>query len=524
MLEIDNLDDKMASISRSVLSYCIARTSNQHDAEDLAQDIIVELIKSVTNIRDEKAFYGFMWAVAGNVYAAWYRKRSKRRNCELTEDIFDEVDCFENINNRNDELYVLRRELSLLTEKYRKAVILYYLENKSCIEISSLLGISESMVKYLLFKARKILKEGMDMERSYGEQSYNPKTLELMYMGEGPNQFWKITNDKKIPQNILFACYNDSLTEEEISLQIGVALPYLEKEISTLLKAGLIIKNGYKYSTNIIIFTKEFKNELDSKIMKRQEDIADKLYRYISDNEEKIRSIGFHLSDMSRNSFYWHITCVTMNYLFGKITEKFTPWESPVTAFGEKAYVWGDESPRGVLNTCNMSKYDECLIEGELHFLDYLPHIKSDSNVFYRNLKLANFLVKLASNKVHNFNEYEKEFMAELIEKGYAINENGSVSLSLPVYSQSQIKDLFSILDPIIYVFLDIASEIMKIIEKVLKNHTPTHLKQQITSIACMRMFDDIICATIENMRDKDYLKVNWNANEMPTVYLVLEE
>jgi RNA polymerase sigma factor (sigma-70 family) len=523
-LERSNLDDKIASISRSVLSYCMARTSNQHDAEDLAQDIITELIKSVPNIRDENAFYGFMWAVAGNVYSAWYRKRSKHSMCELTEDIFDETDFFERINTNSDELYLLRRELSLLSEKYRNAVILYYLENKSCVEISSLLCISESMVKYLLFKARKILKEGMDMERTYGEQSYNPKTLELNYLGEGPNQFWKITNGKKIPQNILFACYNDCLTGEEISMQIGVALPYLEAEISTLVNAGLLMKNGYKYSTNIIILTKEFKIELESKIEEKQEVIADKLYNFIINNEEKIRSIGFHLCDMSMNSYKWHITCVAMNLLFGKITEKFTPGEAPVTAFGDKAYVWGDETPEYVFNICNMSKYDGCLAEGELHFMDYLPNNKSNSNEFYRNLKLTNFLIKLASSKVNNPNEYEKEYMAELISKGYAVNDNGSVTLTLPVYTKNQISALCNILTPVIDELLEIATEIMKIVEKVLKNHTPTHLKQQLTNIACMRMFDDVINATVDIMSRKDYLKVHWNANEMPTVYAILEE
>ena len=72
----------------------------------MTQDIILEIYKSVDNIRNIDAFYGFMWAVAGNVYKQWYK-------------------------------------------------------NKSCSEISKHLSISESMVKYLLFKSRQILKEGL---------------------------------------------------------------------------------------------------------------------------------------------------------------------------------------------------------------------------------------------------------------------------------------------------------------------------------------------------------------------------
>ena len=65
------LDTKIADIAKSLLSYCMARTSNHFEAEDLAQDIILEIYKSADNIRNADAFYGFMWAVAGNVYKQW---------------------------------------------------------------------------------------------------------------------------------------------------------------------------------------------------------------------------------------------------------------------------------------------------------------------------------------------------------------------------------------------------------------------------------------------------------------------
>ena len=61
----------------------------------------------------------------------------------------EEEDCFD---EEKGDIFALRRELTLLSEKYRKVAILYYIENRSCAEISSSLTISESMVKYLLFK------------------------------------------------------------------------------------------------------------------------------------------------------------------------------------------------------------------------------------------------------------------------------------------------------------------------------------------------------------------------------------
>lgn len=72
------LHEKIDEISRTIYSYCRAKTPSQQDAEDLSQDILLELMKSVDNIRNDKAFYAFMWGVAGNVYKQWCRKKQKK--------------------------------------------------------------------------------------------------------------------------------------------------------------------------------------------------------------------------------------------------------------------------------------------------------------------------------------------------------------------------------------------------------------------------------------------------------------
>ena len=55
--------------------------------------------------------------------------------------------------------------------------------------------------------------------------------------------------DSKISQNILFACYNDNLTAEQISLEIGVSLPYMEDKLNELCDYEVLKKDGNKYYT-----------------------------------------------------------------------------------------------------------------------------------------------------------------------------------------------------------------------------------------------------------------------------------
>ena len=175
------------------------------------------------------------------------QKKARRNTFELIEDILTEDDYFD--ADDESDIYLLRRELALLSEKYRHAAILYYIDGKSCSEIASVLYISESMVKYLLFKSRKILKEGMNMERKLGTLSYNPKNFVPFYNGSGPNRFYGFMQSK-IRQNIVSSCYNDSLTAEQISLETGIPLPYLDSEIKSLTDNALLLKEtNYKKSS-----------------------------------------------------------------------------------------------------------------------------------------------------------------------------------------------------------------------------------------------------------------------------------
>lgn len=298
------LNEKIVEVSKTIFSYCMARTPNREEAEDLCQNILLELVKSSKSIRNEKAFYGFMWDVAGNVYKQWYRERIRVQTCELTENTPSE-DSYP--GEEDTDLYLLRRELSLLAERYRRATILYYIDRKPCSEISHILSVSESMVKYLLFKSRKILKEGMIVERQLGTLSYNPKSLVPLYNGTGPNRFWDFMQSR-IRQNIVLACYNDSLTPEQISLETGISLPYLEEDIHALAEKKILRRDGTHYRANIPILTSDCTRELVQSAIGYQSKMADKIGNFLEMHLADFRQIGFQGNDFSDNTLRWQLT------------------------------------------------------------------------------------------------------------------------------------------------------------------------------------------------------------------------
>ena len=256
MKDITVIRENIVNSMNSIFAFSLARTNNATEAEDLSQQIITELLSSANSLKDVNAFFGWMWSVAKNTYGKYSRQRAKERNMQSGYDLdfLDENNMSGGMNifiteRRSkveddmilkEDTSLLKRELSLLAYKYREAVVKYYIEDKSCAQIAEELSVTVETVKHLLFKARKILKEGINMAREYGEKSYNPGIFRFdKWVAEYSHDIHEIDRlfgTRKIPGNILLSAYYTPLTMDEISMELGVAAPYLEDEIKILLK------------------------------------------------------------------------------------------------------------------------------------------------------------------------------------------------------------------------------------------------------------------------------------------------
>ncbi len=512
------LHDKIAEVSKTIFSYCMAKTPTREEAEDLSQDILCELLKSAENIRDDRAFYSFMWGVAGNVYKQWYRKKLKNTASELTTEIPTE-DAF--IEDENNDIYLLRRELTLLSEKHRKATIMYYVDGRSCSEISSALSVTENTVKYLLFKSRKILKEGMNMERNLGELSYNPKTLIPMYSGHGPNQFWEFMQSK-IRQNIVSACYNDALTVQQISLETGIPLPYLDDEIKELEDKQIIIREGKHYKANVIIITSECADEIERAVAKNHEQIADKMTTFISDKLNEYKNLNFVGHDFSDNTLRWQLATILFRMIC--VVDCSDTIDAPKTGWGESAYLWCVEK----LNEKHIFSY--CGVDDKhgnsLYFFDYWKDRKGkgDHHDFYGKERYINIFCDICRENHASFSEYDLEAIAEMIKKGYVIKENETYKATVPVYSLEQYLTIINIAKEFISAELvSIVREMDKTAAQILSAHTPKHLQSQVAGIASMDKFVNAVCIPATILIERQFLSTAWHPLEMPATYVVLK-
>ena len=515
------LDAKVEEIAKRLLSYCTSRTSNHFEAEDLAHDIILEIYKSADNIRCVDAVYGFMWAVAGNVYKRWCKNKARDNGCELTDNLSDAA---EQSEEDDTLLYLLRRELALLSDKYRRAVVLYYIENKSCSEISKCLSISESMVKYLLFKSRQILKEGMSMERSYGQQSYNPKGLSLLFWGNGENRYYHLC-DSKISQNILFACYNDKLSAEQISLEIGVSLPYMEDKLSELCEFELLKKDGNRYCTNIVIFTRDFANEVHIKTAELREKIAGTVMSAIAKHENGVRNIGFFGANMGSNVFSWQMTSFILYRAVVEILQNKIQIAYPKDKFGTECFVWGAEHGDKSFWESRFGFGISHAVNGigdYVRFMDF-PINGEMVHPYFNIPNVANVFLDVAKGNTEHFSDNDKALMADMIRKGYIISNDKGLFINTRVFTKEQYNALENMFAETAARIANEAEALMETVTQILKNHIPVHLKKLAKDMAYLRLFEDAIAAPIAALYDQKYLLPYSGDGILPTTYVVLK-
>lgn len=167
------LEKIVIDTSKTIYAFFLKRNVAENDAKDLTSETILSILQATQKILNEEAIYGYIFNASSNIYKKYLNKKKNHVFVPINENDFIENSTF----IKDEQLERLHRELAMLPSLYRQCTILYYYQQYGLKEISEKLNISLEMTKYYLFKTRKTLKEGIVMEREFGQRSYNPETF-----------------------------------------------------------------------------------------------------------------------------------------------------------------------------------------------------------------------------------------------------------------------------------------------------------------------------------------------------------
>ncbi|MBR3824224.1 MAG: sigma-70 family RNA polymerase sigma factor [Lachnospiraceae bacterium] len=239
--------------------FCLKKTGDSEEAQDLTQDIALNILTALNGKIIPANFSAWVWKIARNRYSVWADRKHRRAESVTGTDIADyeiadeNTDLLESVIH-SEQLALLREGLAFISGDYRDILVAYYIEDRSVRDIADALSLSQDTVKQRLHRARKILKEGMNMAREFGRLSFKPENIVFDNSGRFGmwGEPWKYLN-RILCKNILLAAYRNPSTAEELAIEVGVALPYMEAELEDLTGATLLHKVGNKYEANLMI-------------------------------------------------------------------------------------------------------------------------------------------------------------------------------------------------------------------------------------------------------------------------------
>jgi RNA polymerase sigma factor (sigma-70 family) len=484
----DDYREQIAQMSKTLFRYCLSRTNSYHDAEDLAQEILLISCKRENSFPNEKAFYSFVWRTADNILKSRYRDRERYSTAELDDTLSD--GSWEELENRmreNEQLSLITRELALLNSNYRKVMVAYYIDGLSVKDISLCFSLSQSMVKYLLFQSRKRIREGVNMERNFGKLSYDPVKLSLRFWGE-KNVYWSLF-DSKVRQNIIMACYYDKLTEEQLSLELGVPTAYLEEDIAKLVEYGVLSKKKGYYQSNIVILTTKELHEISSANESSALKTAELLKNSIDGIINEIKGIGFYGCDMPNNSIKWLLVSQILHLAYvdkyiGRIELDF-----PEDKFGVKCFRWlMEDSSSDELYGIGMSHHSV----GDVHIQFYDVSVNGEKIELKVSQLQENTIISLIHSQPQSRND--KMICADLIDSGVLVRTEEGVKPNFPYLDKEQFARFNAIIEPIAEEIYSCASEseTVETRKKILIEHTPQHLIDYAKRITPLTQFEDV--------------------------------
>ncbi len=149
--------------------WCLGKCHNYLDAEDLKQEIYLQMYEAKNkNIIIQNTEH-FLWKVA---YYTWCKKAKEylkcKRNITITAEMENilksDIDILKMVETEEIKS-ILDNNITKLKEPIKTIVILYYYNDLSIKDIALLKKMKESLVKYYLYEARNKLRRIFENER-----------------------------------------------------------------------------------------------------------------------------------------------------------------------------------------------------------------------------------------------------------------------------------------------------------------------------------------------------------------------
>lgn len=146
---------------KHVFSLALRMLKNREEAEETAQDVFIKLFKSLDSYKGDAKFQTWLYRVAYNACLDRIKKLNRERNILSIDEnnihkIADLDDALESLQKEERHLTV-NACLQELPGEDHALLMMFYFEDKSLEEISTIIKLKPNHIKVKLFRLRKRL-------------------------------------------------------------------------------------------------------------------------------------------------------------------------------------------------------------------------------------------------------------------------------------------------------------------------------------------------------------------------------
>jgi RNA polymerase sigma factor (sigma-70 family) len=478
----DNINDILTAYIERIYGYSIKNTFSRDEADELSQEILFTVIKQFATLSDKEKFEPWMWGIAGNVTKVFKRKQGRQRamysydSHESLEKLLLHTDEYSFIN---EEIYgQMRTKIAQLSKIYRDIIVLHYYDNLSCRQIAEKLNIPEGTVTWRLSEGRRKLKEEY-INMNTTVSALKPVSLNIGIHGNGnyngkDRPFPGTLIDDALSQNILYNCYYEAKTVEDLSKLCGVPAFYIEDAANRLIKREALTEpvKG-KYQTDFLIYGDE-QAEYAEKASGIIDEIVDEFCGTLKEFTEAILKLNIYTAEKPVNELHYLFGILIMEYLNGKYNPlKSVPYKVKYDG-NEWKYMGHIEGAKknpgmGIQKSLNLGSEGGCAhyvynFAGFAHRpMMYDVQINVCEKIFFKQ----------------DLSEKEKELSANLIKDGQLKRRSDDeIAVDIPFFTIEQKKEFDVLADKY---FANIAPKIADVVKRYTDGYIklfPKHLKE----------------------------------------------
>jgi RNA polymerase sigma-70 factor (ECF subfamily) len=302
--DLDAFERLVARHHTRVVAIARQIARDREAAQDIAQEALVRAFRALASLRDGERFGPWLNTITRRVGAQWLRDgdhRPQPMDGELVQGM--PVLWGAPPAPPTELVERVRAALAVLSQRERRAMILHYLEGRSCEEIAARLGVSNGSVRLILhYSRRKVRKEVHAMAEAEQEKN-GPRELSTWvdgYPGPGRgNVFYHLNSS--LPQTICLAVNKRPKTVAQLAEEAEAHPRYVQEAVDDLLEMEVLAspRKG-QYLANFIAFDAEDWRRL----MKLVPEPAGEVAKRLAAAEPRLRK-AFQRAPLAKLGWTW---------------------------------------------------------------------------------------------------------------------------------------------------------------------------------------------------------------------------